>query len=581
MFSFAKFLKDFNQTSNAIKVAMYIRDRTGNDSISLLGFIADLCRSTGDHLHAISTYRSILKLQANNVSASLNLSVSLALFGDIPNAILELERSLVINVDNSDLLLNLGNLYYLDNDFLKSKVCHIKALRNGANESLVLVNLCQTLRKLADWELLREYESRLSNLSVQDLQKNKIPSEAPLHCMLRCDDPLLLKDVTTAHASVLPNQLKLPPMKKGKRLRLGFVSDDLREHPVAHLLYPILRNLDKNRFETTLFWYGKGDNSKIRKLLFESVDHVHNLRYDYLSSRVEILNFNIDLLFDLKGWTINHYQTLFSLRAAPIQITFLGFAGGTQNASMDYVITDHIVVKNKEHFSESLIQMEHGCMPFGSDATSFSSVFHRKDFGLPEDQIIAAVCVATDKLTHELFLTWTRCFAKVKNSCLWVLSSRPEDQQQIRKIWLSQGLSLERLHFQRKPNTRDSGFLSKQEHLARISLADLVLDSWVYNGHSSTVDAIQARVPILCCLGSNWASRTSASILKSLGLGKFTCMDKSEYEEYLYLLLSEPELLDEWTLAFQKIDLSQHFSNWMHEFQLKLETLAENINYSS
>ena len=140
---------------------------------------------------------------------------------------------------------------------------------------------------------------------------------------------------------------------------------------------------------------------------------------------------------------------------------------------------------------------------------------------------------------------------------------------------------MERLHFQRKPNTRDSGFLSKQEHLARISIADLVLDSWVYNGHSSTVDAIQARVPILCCLGSNWASRTSASILKSLGLGKFTCMDKSEYEEYLYLLLSEPELLDEWTLAFQKIDLSQHFSNWMHEFQLKLETLAENINYSS
>ena len=207
-------------------------------------------------------------------------------------------------------------------------------MRNGANECLVLVNLCQTLRKLADWELLQEYESRLSNLSIQDLQKNKIPSEAPLHCMLRCDDPLLLKDVTTAHASVLPNQLKLPPMKKGKRLRLGFVSDDLREHPVAHLLYPILKNLDKNRFETTLFWYGKGDNSKIRKLLFECVDHVHNLRYDYLSSRVEILNFNIDLLFDLKGWTINHYQTLFSLRAAPIQITFLGFAGGTQNASM-------------------------------------------------------------------------------------------------------------------------------------------------------------------------------------------------------------------------------------------------------
>ena len=117
MFSFAKFLKDFNQTSNAIKVAMYIRDRTGNDSIALLAFIADLCRSTGDHLQAISTYRSILKLQANNISASLNLSVSLALFGDIPNAILELERSLVINVDNSDLLLNLGNLYYLNNDF--------------------------------------------------------------------------------------------------------------------------------------------------------------------------------------------------------------------------------------------------------------------------------------------------------------------------------------------------------------------------------------------------------------------------------------------------------------------------------
>ena len=165
--------------------------------------------------------------------------------------------------------------------------------------------------------------------------------------MLRCDDPSLLKNVTRAHASVLSNQLKLPERDKGKRLRLGFVSDDLREHPVAHLLCPILKNLDKNRFETTLFWYGKGDNSEIRKLLFKSVDHVHNLRQDYLSSRAEILNLNIDLLFDLKGWTINHYQALFSLRAAPIQITFLGFAGGTQNPCMDYLIADNVVVKKK------------------------------------------------------------------------------------------------------------------------------------------------------------------------------------------------------------------------------------------
>ena len=87
-------------------------------------------------------------------------------------------------------------------------------------------------------------------------------------------------------------------------------------------------------------------------------------------------------------------------------------------------------------------------------------------------------------------------------------------------------------------------------------------------------------MPVLCCLGSHWASRTSASILKSIGLQKFACLDRSEYEKNLYLLLSNPELLNEWRLAFQKIDLSQHFSNWMNEFQSKLETLAENINYS-
>ena len=148
---------------------------------------------------------------------------------------------------------------------------------------------------------------------------------------------------------------------------------------------------------------GKEIILRLENCLFKSMDHVHNLRHDYLNSRAEILNVNIDLLFDLKGWTINHYQALFSLRAAPIQITFLGFAGGTQNPCMDYLIADNVVAKNKEHFSESLVQMEHGFMPFGSEVTISSPVFHRKDFGLPENQIIAAVCVATDKLTHELF----------------------------------------------------------------------------------------------------------------------------------------------------------------------------------
>ena len=188
MFSFAKFLRDFNQTSNAIKVAMYIRERTGNESITLLGFIADLSRSTGDHLLAISTYRSILLLQPNNISASLNLSVSLALFGDIPNAIRELEKSLVTHTNNSDLLLNLGNLHYLNNDFSKSKDCHIRALMNGANESLVLVNLCQTLRKLADWELLKEYESRLSNLTFKIYRIIKF--QLKHHCNV-CSDVMI------------------------------------------------------------------------------------------------------------------------------------------------------------------------------------------------------------------------------------------------------------------------------------------------------------------------------------------------------------------------------------------------------
>ena len=265
------------------------------------------------------------------------------------------------------------------------------------------------------------------------------------------------------------------------------------------------------------------------------------------------------------------------LRAAPTQVTFLGFAGGTHNPSMDYVIADGVVAENEEDFSESVINMTNGFMPFGSESDSASSVFERKDFDLPEDDLIAAVCVNTDKLTRELFLVWTRCFKKVKNASLWILTSKPENQKQLIELWLAEGLSLDRLHFKRKPNTRDSGFLSKQEHLARIAQADLVLDSWIYNGHSSTVDAVKARVPILCCRGSHWASRSSASILKSLGLESFTCSDRAQYEEQLDLLLSDRKLLKKWQSAFQEVDLSQHFFNWMSEFQTKIEELTKNV----
>lgn len=576
LFEFAKFLRDLDQSANALKVSEHIQKIIESESLSLHRFNADLRRITGDLPSAIESYICILRIKSDDLGAGLNLSVCLAHFGDISQAIQVLKASLKFHPNNADLLINLGNLYYLNKDFTNSKGSHLRALNEGANEVFVLVNLCQTLRKLCDWEQLGKYELRLASITENELTSNRVPVEPPLHCMVRSDDRELLRRLTKAHATKLLSPIPFGRQVPGSRIRLGFVSDDFREHPVAHLILPIVRNLDRSKFEIHLFCYGKGDGSNVRKNLFESVENIHHLSGDYLSFRRQIQSCLIDILFDLKGWTINHLQNLFSLRAAPIQITFLGFSGGTFNPSMDYVIGDETVTVNQSDFSESIICMDNGFMPFGSYQEETPKVFERELFDLPNDHVIAAVCVSSDKVTEELFLSWIRCFKLVNKSSLWILSSTAEVQQNYIKFWIREGLCKDRLIFTRKPHNRNSGFLSKAEHLARISKADLVLDSWNYNGHSSTVDAIMAKVPVLCCYGLNWSARSSASILKSVGLENFICKDRSHYEEQLLRLLTDKKILGNWKLGFDSIDLESHFNNWIQEFQYKLTDIAKN-----
>jgi predicted O-linked N-acetylglucosamine transferase (SPINDLY family) len=277
----------------------------------------------------------------------------------------------------------------------------------------------------------------------------------------------------------------------------------------------------------------------------------------------------IDILVDLKGHTGGNRLAIAALRPAPLQVTWLGFPGPVGAGFIDYALVDPIVVPpgHRDRFVENLCYLPHCYQPNSDELLQEAPAITRRDVGLDPDAFLFCSFNSAYKLLPDVYDRWLAILAAVPGSALWMLADAPV---------------LRRLRDRAAARDVDplrivaASFVPRAEHLQRLRLADLALDTSPINGHTTTSDCLKAGLPVIAVAGDSFAARVSASLLAAIGLPELIATDMGAYEAKAIALARDPA-----RLASLRATLRQNRATsplfGMSRFAADLETAYETM----
>jgi predicted O-linked N-acetylglucosamine transferase (SPINDLY family) len=329
------------------------------------------------------------------------------------------------------------------------------------------------------------------------------------------------------------------PHKSGK-IRVGYVSTDFRQHPVANLAVGVFECHDRSQFEVLGVSIGPNDNSEIRRRLERAFDKFVDaaaLGTDDITRLIR--EQGIDILIDLSGFTWDARTEIFTRHPAPVQVNYLGYAGTMGAEYIDYLVADPILIpaSHRECYMEKIAYLPHSYMPH-DDASRLVSdrSFERAEFGLPENGFVFCCFNNAYKLNPTLFCERMKLLKAVEGSVLWLSENNATAVNNLRREAVAAGVDPDRLVFAgRLPSSAD--------HLARHRLADLFLDTLPYNAHTTASDALWAGLPVLTQIGETFAGRVAASLLTAIGLPELIVQTPQQFESTAIELATRPEVL--------------------------------------
>ncbi|MEP6703065.1 MAG: hypothetical protein ABJB04_08735, partial [Betaproteobacteria bacterium] len=342
-------------------------------------------------------------------------------------------------------------------------------------------------------------------------------------------------------ATIRRVDVRTPPVTewtRGQRLRIGYLSSDLRRHPVGSVLSELLELHDRSRVEVFAYAHGPHDSGPERERLMRAVDHWRDVTADSDEQIIRHIRADgIHLLIDLNGYTQHERKEIAASRPAPVQISFLGYPGSCGGDAYDFVLTDRFVCppEQQRNFSERFLYMPHCVMPADTTRAIRDQSERRAAYGLPEQGFVFCAFTNPVKIIPPLFDLWMRLLREIPESVLWLRSSKPAEEN-LRYEARQRGVPPERIVFAQH-------CADLAEHLARQRLADLFLDTLPYGAHSTASDALYAGLPVLTCAGDTFAGRVAGSQLHTIGLPELVTPSLPSYEALALRLAREPGLL--------------------------------------
>ncbi len=504
--------------------------------------LGEACRAGGLLKRAEHHARESVRLVPGSAEFAYNLGNILFQRHAYPDALVWAERAIALKPDWVEALLLAAKLDFEVGNLSSALSRYEKGLVLRPDDPEMVLALARGRTWACEWD--QDIDS-LRRVLVRWVKDPLAPEFAGLDPFVAYQFPLpqsLRLDVTEAHVARLQAGIgddrphfDLGSRVHGRRLRIGYVSADYHSHPTMHLLGGLFRSHNRDRYEVTAYSIGADDGSAYRRMVTSDVEHFCDIRSEgVFDSARRIFSDEIDILVDLKGFTIEARQEIFALRPAPIQVSWLGYPASTGTELSDYAIVDNIVAPPglDAQFGEQLVRMPHSYQ-INDDMQPIAAMVPARDaLGLPESGFVFACFNHVYKIEERMFSCWMRILSQVDGSVLWLYQSNPVARARLEREAAVRGVNPQRLIF--------GGTLPKPDHLARLSRADLFLDTLLVNAHTGASDALWAGLPLISCPQEGFPSRVGASLLSAAGLPQLICKDLKEYEELAVRLAHSP-----------------------------------------
>jgi predicted O-linked N-acetylglucosamine transferase (SPINDLY family) len=473
---------------------------------------------------AIAHYDKALNLKPDYAEGWNNKGIAIHGLKQFEEAIAHYDKALSLKPEYAEGFYNKGRALNELKRYDESIAHYDKALSLKPNLVGISGDLLQTKMKICSWSDFAE--------SLDDISKKVIANEKtinPFSLLALNDDSILHKKCSEIYVQYLHsfNPVLGPILKrpKSQKIRVGYFSADFKNHPVAFLIAELFELHDRRQFELVGFSFDSMANNEMRQRLVKSFDHFIDVSR---KSDIEVAqlcrSFNVDIAVDLTGFTQDARTGIFTHRAAPIQVNYLGYPGTLGADYMDYIIADKTLISPELQscYSEKVVYLPNSYQVNDRKRLISDKKFTRQELGLPENGFVFCCFNNNYKILPQTFEGWMRTLKSVEGSVLWLLQDNVWAVQNLKKEAQNRGIDAQRLVFAER--------MPLPEHLARHRIADLFLDTFPYNAHTTTSDALWAGLPVLTLIGQSFASRVAASLLNAIDLPELITSTQEEYE---------------------------------------------------
>ena len=486
---------------------------------------------------AIASYDKALALKPDYPEAHSNRGIALQELKQFQAALASYDKAIALKPNYPEAHSNRGSALQELKQFQAALASYDKAIALKPDYPYLFGRRLHASMLLCDWQNFDNHALELS----RKIQNNEKTST----CFSLLALPISLSaqrqaaEIWTADKHpYAPSLGAIPKRSRQPKIRIGYYSADFHNHATAYLMAELFERHDKDKFELIAFSFGpdkKGEMRNRLSLAFDQFIDVTTISDKAVAQMSRQLG--VDIAVDLKGLTQDARFGIFSHKAAPIQVSYLGYPGTLGAAYIDYLIADKTLVpqQSQQHYSEKIVYLPHSYQVNDRQRVISQKHFTKQELGLPQDSFVFCCFNNNYKITPPVFDAWVSILKAVKASVLWLLEDNPAAASNLRKEAQARGLDPERLIFAKR--------MELPEHLARHRLADLFLDTLPYNAHTTASDALWAGLPVLTCMGESFASRVAASLLNAVGLPELVTTTAHDYKALAIALANNPDQL--------------------------------------
>ncbi len=520
-------------------------------SINALHNLGLLFHIRGKFDTALSYFKRLLSFEPDHIEGLLYYAILSSKLMQFDRAAIALERIVFLDPKHTIALLSLGDIYQEQRHHDLALEAFRRALATGPDKPNLILRYINQKQVVCDWDGLDEQSDRFLS-TIENTPPCSTDDQVAPFMVIALSKPATCRQqfiqtkkfvrthVEQPHPRFYKHQPEDSFSKPDRRIRVGYYSGDFKTHPVGYLVPELFESHDRSRFEVFGYSYSAEEKSPLRTRIVTAFDHFRDVYADSFEAIAKkIADDGIDILVDLQGFTARNRSEVMLMRPAPIQVTYLGYPGTLAMDCVDYILVDEYVAphQQQEYYAEQLVHLP-GCFMVNDSKREIDPLTPlRQHLGLPEDGFVFCAFNTNYKMTRPMFELWMRLLHAVPRSVLWLRDSNRFAIENLKKEAIRCGISVDRLVM--------APGMPMPKHLARHRAADLFLDTFPYNQHSTAADALRMGLPMVTLSGDTFASRVAGSLLRTLGLTELIASNMEEYEAIAMKLALDSAYLNE------------------------------------